>query len=69
MRKAFSIPSKNNHRKKKEKKERQLQTFLLYTQTSKKGSHNDLLNQVDKKKEKRNQYTTKICVSYILRQL
>lgn len=52
MQKAFSIPSKNNHRKKKEKKERPLQTFLLYTQTSKKGSHNDLLNQVDKKKKK-----------------
>lgn len=68
MQKAFSIPSKNNHRKKKEKKERPLQTFLLYTQTSKKGSHNDLLNRVDKKK-KRNRYTMKICVSYILRQL
>ena len=67
MQKAFSIPSKNNHRKKKEKKERPLQTFLLYTQTSKKGSHNDLLNQVDKKKK--NRYTMKICVSYILRQL
>lgn len=51
MQKAYSIPSKNNHRKKKEKKERPLQTFLLYTQTSKKGSHNDLLNRVDKKKK------------------